>query len=432
MTTRTIQVEVLARIEGEAALTLELDGAAVVAARLRLFEPPRLFEALLRGRACTEVPDITARICGICPVAYQMSSCHAVEDALGITVGGSLRALRRLLYCGEWIESHVLHMVMLHAPDFLGVPDAIALARIHPERVRAGLRIKRAGNAIVTALGGREIHPVNVKVGGFYRAPRTDELAALLPSLRAALDEADALIDWFASFTFPAFERDYELVSLRHPTEYPMNEGRLVSTRGLDIAAAELGAHIEEYQVPYSTALHARIRGRGAYLTGPLARFVHNHERLAPRAQAAAARVGLAPSCRNPFRILLVRAVETIHALAEAIRIVEDYVPPPAPSVPVAMRAGTGHAITEAPRGALYHRYVLDDEGIVREGTIMPPTSQNQHGIEEDLLALGPMLAALPLPEATALSEHAIRNHDPCISCSTHFLRLKLEHGRSR
>lgn len=427
MGTRTIQVDVLARVEGEGALTLVLDGAEVVDAKLKLFEPPRLFEAMMRGRACTEAPDITARICGICPVAYQMSSCHAVEDALGVTVGGALRALRRLMYCGEWIESHVLHMVMLHAPDFLGFPDAMTLAKHHPERVRGGLRVKKAGNAIVAALGGREIHPINVRVGGFYRAPRRAELDALVPELRAALGEAEELLGWLATFAFPAFERDYELVSLRHPAEYPMNEGRLVSTRGLDIDVRDFGAHIHEHQVPYSTALHARIVGRGSYQSGPLARFVHNADRLPPRAAEAAARAGLDPGCRNPFRMLLARGVETIFALDEAIRIIEGYAPPEAPAVPLAMRAGTGHAITCAPRGILYHRYVLDDAGIVQDAQIAPPTSQNQRGIEEDLLAMGPMLAGLSLEEATRRAEHAIRNYDPCISCSTHFLTLRFE-----
>jgi len=428
MTVRTIEVDVLARVEGEGALTLVLDGETVVEAKLKLFEPPRLFEALIRGRACTEAPDITARICGICPVAYEMSSCHAIEDALGVTVGGTLRELRRLLYCGEWIESHVLHMVMLHAPDFLGYPDAIALAKDHPERVRGALGLKKAGNAIVAALGGREIHPVNIKVGGFYRAPRRAELDALLPELRAARDEAEQTLDWCATFPFPSFARDYELVSLRHPSEYPMNEGRVVSTKGLDIDARELGEHVTEYQVPYSTALHAGIVGRGAYQCGPLARFVQNADRLTPRAQAAAERVGLDPSCRNPYRMLLARGVETIYALDEAIRIIEAYVPPAEASVPLVMRAGVGRAVTEAPRGILYHRYVLDDAGLVQHAQIMPPTSQNQRGIEDDLLAMGPMLAALPLDQATRRAEHAIRNYDPCISCSTHFLKLRLEH----
>ncbi len=427
MTTRTIEVDVLARVEGEGALTLVLDGDTVVDAKLKLFEPPRLFEAMMRGRACTEAPDITARICGICPVAYEMSACHAVEDALGLSVTGQLRALCRLLYCGEWIESHVLHMVMLHAPDFLGFPDAMTIAKHHPERVRAGLRVKKAGNAIVAVLGGREIHPVNVKIGGFYRTPRRAELDALLPDLRAARDDADETLDWLATFAFPVFERDYELVSLRHATEYPMNEGRLVSTKGLDIDVHDFRAHIREEQVAHSTALQAHIVGRGSYQCGPLARYVNNADRLAPRAAAAAARVGLDPSCRNPFRMLLARGVETVHALDEAIRIIEAYVPPAEPAVPVVLRAGTGHAVTEAPRGILYHRYVVDEEGLVRDAQIAPPTSQNQRGIEEDLLAMGPMLASLSLDDATRRAEHMVRNYDPCISCSTHFLTLRFE-----
>jgi sulfhydrogenase subunit alpha len=425
MATRTIEVDVLARVEGEGALTLVIDGDAVVEAKLRLFEPPRLFEALLRGRACIEVPDIAARICGICPVAYQMSSCHAIEDALGVQVDGALRTLRRLLYCGEWIESHVLHMVLLHAPDFLGFPDAIGLAKQHPERVKGALAVKKAGNAIVATLGGREIHPVNVKVGGFYRVPRAGELAALLPSLRAARAEAEETLAWAATFDYPKFERDYELVSLRHPDEYPMNEGRLVSTKGLDIDVREYGAHIREEQVAHSTALHARILARGAYVCGPLARVVQNADRLAPRAAAAATRVGLDPACRNPFRTILARGVETIHALDEAIRILEGYAPPPSASVPLTMRAGTGHAVTEAPRGILYHRYVLDDAGLVQDAQITPPTSQNQRSIEDDLLAMGGTLARMPHDAATRRAEHAIRNYDPCISCSTHFLALR-------
>ncbi len=429
--TRTINVEVLARVEGEGALTLVLDGEEVIDARLRLFEPPRLFEAMMQGRACTEAPDLTARICGICPVAYQMSACHAVEDALGVKVEGPLRELRRLLYCGEWIESHVLHMVMLHAPDFFRVPDVTALAALHPERVRGALAVKKAGNAIVAALGGREIHPINVKVGGFYRAPRRAEFDDLLRDLRAALEEAEQLLDWTSTFAFPEFARDYELVSLRHPSEYPMNEGRLVSTKGLDIDVHDFRDHLREEQVAHSTALHAQIVGRGAYQCGPLARFVQNFDRLSPRAAAAAARVGLDPTCRNPFRMLLVRGVETIYAIGEAIRVIEAYVPPTPAAIPLPMRAGVGHAVTEAPRGILYHRYELDDAGLVTHAQITPPTSQNQRGIEEDLRAMGPTLAKLSLEDATRHAEHAIRNYDPCISCSTHFLTLTIEQRRA-
>jgi coenzyme F420-reducing hydrogenase alpha subunit len=426
--TRVIEVDYLTRVEGEGALTLTLDAGAVVEAKLRLFEPPRLFEALLRGRAAIEAPDITSRICGICPVAYQMSACEAVEDALGVKVEGTLRELRRLLYFGEWIESHVLHMIMLHAPDFAGVPDVTSLATIEPERVRGGLRVKKAGNTIVAALGGREIHPIGARVGGWYKAQPRSTLDALLPELRASLGEAEETLAWLSTFDFPEFERDYELVSLRHPVEYPAMGGRLVSNKGLDIDVRDYGEHFVEEQVPHSTALHARLIERGPYQVGPLARFANNPDRLSPRAADAAARVGLDPSCRNPFKTILIRGVETIHALEESIRIIEQYDPPREPSVPLPSGVGgTGHAITEAPRGILYHRYRIDERGLIEEAQITPPTSQNQRSMELDLVAMGPVLAAMPIEAATRHAEHAVRNYDPCISCSTHFLKLKFE-----
>jgi sulfhydrogenase subunit alpha len=425
--TRTITVDALARVEGEGALTIQLDGERVVDVQLRIFEPPRLFESLLRGRAAVEAPDITSRICGICPVAYQMSACHAIEKALGVYCDGSLRELRRLLYCGEWIESHVLHMVMLHAPDFLGVPDVMTLSEKHPERVHGALQMKQAGNSIVSALGGREIHPINVRVGGFYRAPRREELRCLLPDLEAARDEAERLLDWCAQFEFPELDRDAEYVALQHPDEYPMNEGRIASTRGLDIDAIDYEEHFIEEQVPHSTALHARIAGRGPYICGPQARFALNAERLSPRAQAAAARVGLTPQCRDPFRSILVRGVEVIYAFDEALRIIEGYEPPPVSAIEVKPQAGRGAAATEAPRGLLYHRYDLDADATILEAKIVPPTSQNQCSIEDDLRAIAPTLAALPHDAARARAEHTIRNYDPCISCATHFLRLSIE-----
>ena len=425
--TREIIVEALTRVEGEGALTIRLDGEEVVDVELRIFEPPRLFEALLRGRAAKEAPDITARICGICPVAYQMSACHAIENALDITPGGALRDLRRLLYCGEWIDSHVLHMVMLHAPDFLGVPDVMTMSNDHPERVHGALQVKKAGNAIVRALGGREIHPINVRVGGFYRAPGRSELESLLPDLRAARDEAETLLDWCAGFDFPSFEREVEHVALQNPNEYPMNEGRIASTTGLDIDASDYERHFVEEQVPHSTALHSRIVGGGPYLCGPAARLALNAERLSPRAQEAADRAKVRPGDANPFRSILARGVEVVYAFDEAIRIVESYERPAHPALEGEPRAGRGAAATEAPRGMLYHRYDLGDDAMISDAKIVPPTSQNQKTIENDLRAMAGTLATMPLDNARAHAEHAIRNYDPCISCATHFLRLSIE-----
>ncbi len=425
--TRTIEVGVLARVEGEGALLIRLEGGAAKEVQLRIFEPPRFFEAFLRGRSQMEVPDITARICGICPVAYQMSSCHAIEDALGVRVDGPLRALRRLLYCGEWIESHALHVFLLHAPDFLGHDDALGIAREHPEEVKRGLRIKKAGNAIVTLLGGREIHPINVRVGGFYSVPSRAALEALLPELAWAEGAVRESLEWLRTFSFPDFERDYEFVALRHPDEYPFTEGHIASSKGLDIAIRDYDATFEEVQVPYSTALHSRIRERGPYFCGPLARFNLNFDRLPDVAKEAAIAIGLTVPCKNPFKSLLVRGIEMLHAFHEAQRIIRAYVPPDRPFVDVPERASTGYGATEAPRGLLYHRYSVDETGSITDARIIPPTSQNQKTIEDDLFHMASVLADLPHRDATWRAEQAVRNYDPCISCSTHFLTLRIE-----
>ncbi len=432
-TTRTIRVDALARVEGEAALTIRLADGHVDGVELQIFEPPRFYEAFLRGRSALEVTDITARICGICPVAYQMSSVHAVEKIFGVTLPPELRALRRLLYCGEWIESHTLHIYLLHAPDFLGFESALAMAQASPalaELVRRGLRIKKAGNRIVNVVGGREVHPINVRVGGFYRAPRRDEAASLVDDLKWARDAALETVRWAAGLTFPDFVGDYEFVALRHSDEYPMNEGRLVSSAGLDIAQDEYPDHFEEYQVAHSNALQARRRGSangtGAYFVGPLARFNLNADRARPIVRQAAAATGIPFPNLNPYVGIVARSLEVLLALDEALAIIDAYEPPGAPSVEFEPRAGVGHAITEAPRGMIYHRYETDAAGMIRDAVIIPPTSQNQLQIEHDLAQIAPQLVALPDDEAALLAEHVIRNYDPCISCATHFLKFKV------
>jgi coenzyme F420-reducing hydrogenase alpha subunit len=427
MSTRTIKVDYLARVEGESALYVKIAEGAIADVKLKIFEPPRFFEAFLRGRRYDEAPDITARICGICPVAYQMSAVHAMERISGVEVQGQLRALRRLLYCGEWIESHALHIFMLHAPDFLGYPDAITMAKDHPDVVQRGLRMKKAGNEIIALLGGREVHPINVRVGGFYRLPATRALKTLAESLKWGRDAALESVRWTATLPFPDFSQDYEFVALRHPLEYPMNEGRVVSNRGLDIDAAQYEDHFAEEQVPYSNALHSTLIGRGAYFVGPMARYSLNFDRLSPLAQSAAREAGLGEVCRNPFQSISVRAVETLYAFDEALRIIERYEPPERPAVEVTPRAGVGCACTEAPRGLLYHQYRLDESGVIREARIVPPTAQNQKTIETDLRQYVERAMDLPDEQLTWQCEQAIRNYDPCISCATHFLKLEVE-----
>ncbi len=424
---KTISVHTLARVEGEGALHLTLKEGRLSDVKLQIYEPPRFFEAFLQNRHYYEAPDITARICGICPVAYQMSSCHAMEAAFGLSIDPRVRALRRLLYCGEWIESHALHVYLLHAPDFLGYESAIHMAQDHPELVKQALRLKKLGNEIMKVVGGREIHPVNVRVGGFYRSPAKKDLLSLAPELEWALGASLATVEFTAGLRFPDFEQDYEFVALRHPDEYPLNEGRLVSNRGLDISIAEYEDHFAEDQVPHSHALHSILKGRGNYLVGPLARYNLNYQQLPQVAQEAARKAGLEPGCQNPFKSIIVRSVELVFACQEALRLIQGYEPPAPPAAEVIPRAGVGHGCTEAPRGILYHRYRLDAQGLIREAKIVPPTSQNQKTIENDLWHFVPDRINLPVEQLTWQCEQAVRNYDPCISCATHFLKLTFE-----
>jgi coenzyme F420-reducing hydrogenase alpha subunit len=423
---KTIKVDYLARVEGEGALFVKIKDGEVADVKLRIFEPPRFFEAFLRGRKFSEAPDITARICGICPVAYQMSSVHAMENAFGVTVNGQLRELRRLIYCGEWIESHALHVYMLHAPDFLGHEDAIQMAKDHPEAVKKALELKKIGNELVTFIGGREIHPINVRVGGFYKVPAESEMVTLVERLNWALDAACDTVRLVATFPFPEFEQDYEFVALRHASEYPFNEGRLVSSKGLDIPISDYEKHFTEEHVEHSNALHSIRNGRGNYFTGPLARYALNFDRLTPLCQHLAMEAGLGPVVRNPFQSIVVRAIEIVYACQEALRIIEAYEPPERPAVDFKPRAGIGCGCTEAPRGILYHRYRIDEQGEILDARIVPPTSQNQKTIEKDLYHYVGKYMDLPKDKLTWQCEQAIRNYDPCISCATHFMKLEI------
>lgn len=425
---REFRVDMLTRVEGEGSLTLRVAGGEVIEARLGIFEAPRYFERLVVGRTPDEVIDIVARICGICPVAYQMSAVHAFESLFEIQIDPAVRLLRRLFYCGEWIESHALHIYLLHAPDFLGYPSAIELARDHRAIVERALTMKRTGNRLVALLGARPIHPLTVRVGGFSRVPQRDELGALRPALDEALDTAMATVEFVRGLDAPRFEREPRLVSLRHSSEYPMNDGRIVSTDGLNIPIDTWREAFEEDQVSWSNALQARTRAGEVYLLGPSSRVTLNPDRLHPLAAEALVSLGLADQIRvNPFWSIAARAVELVHALAEAIDIIDTYQPPDRPSVPWTARPGIAAWATEAPRGLLFHRYEIDDRGLIESAQIVPPTSQNQASIEADLTAFAPAVLGLPQVDATHRLEQLIRSYDPCISCATHFLDLRIE-----
>ncbi|HET6446687.1 MAG TPA: Ni/Fe hydrogenase subunit alpha [candidate division Zixibacteria bacterium] len=429
---RQINVDYLARVEGEGALRIKIVEDEIGDIQLNIFEPPRFFEGFLMGRGYQETVDITARICGICPVAYQMSAAHALEKALQIQPPPEVRALRRLLYLGEWIESHGLHVYMLHAPDFVGYDSAISMAGDPELRplVEQGLRMKKIGNQLMTIIGGREIHPVSVCVGGFYRAPKKPELLALRQDLEWGLGAAINTVRWAAELEYPEFETEYDFVSMSHPDEYPINEGNIVSSSGLSIDMASYEEYFIEKHIAHSNALHSGFSGSdSSYFVGPLARVNLNFDKLSPLAQKAAKKVGFSPPEYNPFKSLIARSLELVHSFEESLQLIDDY-QQPRPSrtlAPDALTPGRGAHATEAPRGLLYHRYEVDEEGLIASAKIVAPTSQNLKRMEDDLWAYAPGVLSLPLEEATLRCEQLVRSYDPCISCATHFLKLEIE-----
>jgi sulfhydrogenase subunit alpha len=427
-TIRTIEIGALTRVEGEGSLRVSLKDGLVADVQLAIYEPPRFFEALLRGRPLEETPDITARICGICPIAYQMTTVHALEAALQIQITPEIRALRRLLYCGEWIESHGVHMHLLHIPDFFGCQSSIELAKRFPDQVNRGLRLKKTGNRLLEVLGGRAVHPINVAVGGFHKGPVKVELQALLPDLQWGLEAAIAVTRWVAAFEFPEFIGDYEMVALQHQSEYPMNEGDIVSTKGLRIAASEFENHFGERQVPHSTALQAvRIPGESPYLVGPLARINLNRESLSESARQLSGDLAIRWPCFNPFQSIVARSLEVVHAFEEAIDIIQHYKGCAPARIAYEYVESEGCWATEAPRGLIYHRFKITSDGKIEFAKIVPPTSQNQRQIEQDLVAYLPSVLSDDDAATGFACEKLIRSYDPCISCATHFLKLQVD-----
>jgi sulfhydrogenase subunit alpha len=424
---KNIEVPALARVEGEGGLFIGVKDGKAVEIRLDIYEPPRFFEGFLVDRYLQEVPDITARICGICPVAYQMSSVRALESALGIEIPAEVYALRRLMYCGEFIESHALHIYLLQAPDLLGVPSALDLAAIAPELVMNALRMKKSGNELLKAIGGRSVHPVNVCVGGFYRWPDADPLRATLPELEWALEAAKETVKWSLTLPYPDLKVNYEFVAIHDKDEYGVMKGDVWSSKGSKLSVNDYETRYIEVHVKHSNALHSHTKDGGHYMVGPLARLNLNHEQLMPEAQKALKDTKIKLPILNPYRSLIARSIELVNFLDEAIQLVQAYHPSGPAFQELKLKAGEGCGMSEAPRGLLYHRYQIDEKGRVKFAKIIPPTAQNLPRIEEDLLALAPQLVKMEQEEATLTAEHLVRSYDPCISCATHFLKLMVE-----
>jgi len=415
-----INVNYLARVEGRGALNLSISkNGKIEKLQFRIYEPPRFFESFLIGRKYNEVMELASRICGICPVAHQITALRAIENAMGVEPSKQTKDLRKLLAISAHIQSNVLSMYFLSLPDLMGYESIIAMVKDHRDIVKRGLKLKKLGNDITDIIGGKAVHPVTAVVGGFTSIPNKNQLQKIKKRLMEAKDDAFKTVKLFTDVKIPNFTRKCEHIAISDTKEYSINEGRLKSTMGLDIDEMNYRDYISEKQVPYSTALHSQVRNRDSFMVGPLPRVNINFNQLSSDAKNAAEDSGIKFPNYNPFRSHFARAIELVHDIDESIEII-DRLPLKDEKKEVVCRSGFGAAITEAPRGSLYHSYDLDSNGIVKGADLVPPTAHNAYNIEKDINEFVRTILNKSIEEITLQCEMLIRAYDPCISCSSH------------
>jgi coenzyme F420-reducing hydrogenase alpha subunit len=418
-----VVVRHLTRVEGHGNIVVDVEGDQIRRCDLEIVESPRFFEVLLKDRPYDEAPRIACRICGICSVGHATASVHALEAALGIRPGPKLGLLRRLNMAAEWLQSHVLHVCFLVAPDAFGAPSILPLVQTQPDVVKHALRLKRLANDVCCAVSGRHVMPISYHAGWMGHWPDPAELEGLAHRMAGARADLDGLVEVFAGLRWPALEREAEHVAaVEEDGAYPMMGGPLRTTRGRLVAPRAYRDVLQEYLVEHSAAKHARGPD-GPIRVGALARVSLAHERLHPRAQDAARRLGLAPGSANPFDNVPAQLVEAVHALEEGARAVEALLADPVPEEPAPVtrpRGGQGIGIVEVPRGTLVHDYEVDADGRIVRANCLIPTAQNLASIETDMRAFVPTLLGRPKDEVQHALEMLVRAYDPCISCAVH------------
>ncbi|MCP4537109.1 MAG: Ni/Fe hydrogenase subunit alpha [Chloroflexi bacterium] len=428
MSTVNIDMHVhhVTRVEGHGDIVVDVKNGEIKKCQFEVVEAPRFFEAFVRGRPYYELSHITSRICGICSVGHSMASIRATENALGVEPSEQTKILRKILFHGEILDSHVLHTYMLVAPDFLGVNSVIPLAATHTDVVLRALKLKKLAGDLCAMIAGRHTHPITIAVGGFTHTPTEAELRDMKAQLEDARADFDASIDLFATLPWPAFERETEYVSLKKDDEYAFIDGEIVTTDGFSYSIPEYKKVTNEFLMPFSTAKWAK-HNRDSYMVGALARFNNNYDQLHPKAKEAAEKLGMKPICTNTFLNTGAQAVEMIHSLEDTIELIDELltrgVQPETPPV-VDVKAGEGAGACDVPRGTLFHHYVYDDDGLCVEANCIIPTNQNWANVNADLKAFLPQILDKPQDEVRLLLEMMVRAYDPCISCSTHLLNV--------
>lgn len=416
-----IQVPLLSRVEGRGGLLLEVREGGIHNLTLKILEPPRLFEKLVEGRGRDQVVEMVARIGGLSPVAHQLCAVQAFERLGEVEPGPWVGAMRRAMLCGEWIQSHGRHIHLMALPDFLGVDDVLGLAGGQREVLQRGWRLQQLGQDLVALFGGRPVHPVGLRVGGFHRAPEPAAVAIMRRRLQEAVPEAEALLGWIAhALSFPQDEHPFTSVALSPAKGYPMGGTRIQSGDWLDIDASEFIRHFERYEVDHSLAPHS-ILDKRPYLVGPLARLNLGLPELSPAVRQALGATGISFPSHNMFHSILARATELLFAVREALGLLEGYGKPTRSFVDVPHRDGISYGAVESPRGLLWHCYEIDDHRRINAAWIVSPTSQNQARMEEDIrLSLERLGLDRDQASLRQRAERVIRNYDPCFSCAVH------------
>lgn len=425
MPEKKINIEYIARVEGESTLDVKVSKGEITDLKLKVWEPPRFYEGFLVGRRFDEVSDMVQRICGICPVSHSTTALRAIENALAITPSEQTKKLRWLQSYSQVISSHILHIYMLAAPDFLGYESVLAMVPKHLDLVKKAIKMKMVANELTEVIGGRALHPINPAVNGFYKVPSKERLLQVKEHLESIKQDALDTLKVAAGLPVPAFERKTEYVAIRNPAEYTINEGRLVSTEGLNVPEDEYINYVVESQVPYSYAKHCRIKGRCDFMVGALARVNNNYDLLSNETKEATEKLGLKFPMYNSFANTIAQAVEVVHLTQRCIEIIDE-LKPKEEDRSFKVKAGEGHALTEAPRGLLYHNYKINNRGIVEKANIVTPTAHNTLSMEQDLCQMIPDIIDQPEDKVALQCEELIRAYDPCFSCSVHTLKLNI------
>jgi sulfhydrogenase subunit alpha len=417
-----LTVEHVARIEGHGNISVSVENGVVDSITMDVVEPARFFESMVVGRRFDEAPLITSRICGICSPNHVVTSIKALEAALGVEVTERTKLLRKLLVYGSYLQNHATHLYVFAAPDFVGLPSVFPLAATHPDVVGRALKIKKLGNELCNAVGGRSVHPVTTVVGGFTSEPDGRRLEAFREMLLEVAGDTMATVELFASFQLPDFETKGEMLALVADDDYAIYEGDVAALdAGWRRPVSEYREFITETVVGHSNCKHSTVDGR-PFLVGSLARLNLDAGRLGTLGNAALEAAKLTLPSRNPFHTHVAQAVELVDAAERCAGYIERLLEIGGSSSPVeyAIKAGDGADATEAPRGTLYHSYGIDDDGIITRGDVITPTAQNLANLETDMRDFAPTIVGRPEEEFTLLLEELVRAYDPCFSCSVH------------